>query len=215
MPNFLIEKYPEIKQLMGPDHNLKYIVILLVAFQLISTYYISQLSYPWVLVLAYCLGGTINHSLTLAVHEISHNLAFGHSHPLANRLFGIFANLPLIAPMSISFKKYHLEHHRYMGIDVIDIDIPTKFEGIFFSNRPLKVLWVVLQPFFYTLRPFFVNPKNPSLLEALNITVQLTFDAVMVYFWGIKPNRLLGWRFVACHGSSSGCRTLHIGALHV
>lgn len=171
---------------MGPDHNLKYIVTLLVIFQVVSTYYISQLPYSWLLVLAYCLGGTINHTLTLAVHEISHNLAFGHSLPLTNRLFGMFANLPLGIPMSISFKKYHLEHHRYMGVDVIDIDIPTRFEAIFFSNRLLKVLWVILQPVFYSLRPMFVNPKNPNQLEVLNVVVQLAFDAVMVYFCGIK-----------------------------
>ena len=171
---------------MGPDTRLKYIVLVLVVFQIVSCYYIGQLSYWWILPLAYCLGGVINHSLTLAIHENAHNLTFGNFFPLANRLFGMFANLPIGVPMSISFKHYHIEHHRYQGIDTIDMDIPTEWEAVFFKNTPRKILWMFLQPLFYALRPVVVRPKPPTPLEILNVVIQIAFDVFIVFFFGFK-----------------------------
>ncbi|XP_065883592.1 sphingolipid delta(4)-desaturase DES1-like isoform X2 [Dysidea avara] len=182
----IIEKYPEIKKLMGPDPNLKYIVIAMVMFQFISVLYISQLSWFWVIILAYCLGGVINHSLTLAVHEISHNFAFGNFYPFSNRLFGMFANLPLGVPMSVTFKRYHLEHHRFQGTDGIDTDIPTDFEGKLFHNTATKIVWLFLQPLFYSFRPMAVRPKAPSALEIINLLVQLVYDVIIFNCCGVK-----------------------------
>eukprot|EP00731_Ephydatia_muelleri_P027246 Em0019g119a len=157
---------------MGPDPHFKYIVSAMVIFNIVSSYYIGKLPLVWILVLAYTLGGVINHSLTLAIHDISHNVVFGNYYPTANRLFGMWANLPIGVPMSISFKKYHVEHHRYQSTDFYDVDLPTRFEGVFFRNIPLKILWIFLQPFFYSLRPFIVRPKPPTTLELLNVAVQ-------------------------------------------
>ena len=171
---------------MGPDPHLKYIVTAMVVFQLVSCYYISQLSMWWVLFFAYFLGGVINHSLTLAIHETSHNLAFGHYYPFTNRLFSLWANLPIGVPMAITFKKYHLEHHRFLGEDGTDTDIASRLEAMFFKNTPLKVVWMILQPLFYALRPGFVKPMSPTALELLNYVVQFSFDAGIVYFWGYK-----------------------------
>jgi sphingolipid delta-4 desaturase len=50
--------------------------------------------------------------LPSGVHEISHSAGFGVQYPRANRLLGIFANLPIGLPFSVAFKGYHLEHHR-------------------------------------------------------------------------------------------------------
>lgn len=174
---------------MGPDPMLKYQVSALVIFNIVFSYYISKvldLSYLWTTVLAYFLGGIINHSLVLAIHEISHNVIFGNAYPFANRLFGMWANLPVIFPMSVSFKRYHVEHHRYLGTDGYDVDLPTDFEGWFFHSIPTKILWLFLQPAFYGLRPFFVRPKPPSGLELLNLTIQMTFNFLLIYFGGFK-----------------------------
>lgn len=59
------------------------------------------LSLPF-LFTAYVVGATANQNLFLAIHEISHNLAFRA--PLANRLFAILANLPIGIPYSAAFR---------------------------------------------------------------------------------------------------------------
>lgn len=174
---------------MGPDPILKYVVSALVIFNIISSYFVANvfdLSYFWTTVLAYTVGGVINHSLVLAIHETSHNVVFGNAYPLTNRLFGMWVNLPVIVPMSISFKRYHIEHHRYMAIDGYDVDLPTEWEAKFFNSTPTKILWLFLQPVFYGLRPFFVRPRPPSRLELLNTVIQITFNILLVYFWGFK-----------------------------
>ncbi len=171
---------------MGPDPGCVYIVIAMVIFNIISSYFIGQLSYFWITVISYFLGGVINHSLTLAIHELSHNMVFGNKYPLTNRLFGMFANLPIGVPMAVSFKIYHMEHHRYQGIEGYDVDLPTAWEGQFFKNIPLKILWLFLQPLFYAFRPFFVRPKPPTYLEILNVVIQVIADALIWYFLGFK-----------------------------
>lgn len=182
----ILEKYPEVKKLMGPDARLKYIVPVLVLVQCASAYLLRDATWLSIIVLAYCFGGTINHSLSLAIHEIAHNLAFGHSMPMANRIFGFFANLPLGLPMSVSFKKYHLEHHRYQGDAEKDVDIPSQLECRFFQHTGTKLVWLFLQPYFYAFRPLFIRPKPLTMLEVINMVIQFSFDAVVLYFLGVK-----------------------------
>ncbi|XP_013394317.1 sphingolipid delta(4)-desaturase DES1 [Lingula anatina] len=180
----ILAKYPEVKQLMGIDPKLKYIVTAMVLAQVVTAYFMRDASWGLILLVGYCWGGVINHSMTLAIHEISHNLAFGHSKPLWNRFLGMFGNLPLGIPYSISFKKYHLEHHRYQGDDELDVDIPTKLEGRLFHSTFTKFIWVLLQPFFYALRPLFLRPKKIEMLEVINFLMQLVFDVLIYYFFG-------------------------------
>jgi sphingolipid delta-4 desaturase len=89
---------------MGYEPLTKYIVLFVVVIQLtlaIALRHTYPLS-PLFLLCAYAIGGTANHNLFLAIHEITHNLAFrGVS---ANKLLAIFANLPIGIPYSAAFK---------------------------------------------------------------------------------------------------------------
>lgn len=111
-------------------------------------------------------------------------MAFGHARPLANRVLGMIANLPIGIPFSVSFKKYHLEHHRYQGDEKLDTDIPTQLEAKLFCTTFGKVVWMFLQPLFYALRPLFVRPLPPSTTEIVNVVLQLSFDFGVYYFLG-------------------------------
>lgn len=123
-------------------------------------------------------------SSSIAIHELSHGLGF--KKPLHNKLCAIFANLPMGIPSAITFKKYHMEHHRYQGEDQIDVDIPTAYEGIIFCNTALKFIWVILQPLFYSIRPLFVRPKKAGFWEFVNVSAVFGFDFLIFYFFGFK-----------------------------
>ncbi|XP_034376756.1 sphingolipid delta(4)-desaturase DES1 [Arvicanthis niloticus] len=182
----ILAKYPEIKSLMKPDRNLIWIITMMLLVQLASFYLVKDLDWKWVIFWSYVFGSCLNHSMTLAIHEISHNFPFGHHKALWNRWFGIFANLSLGVPYSVSFKRYHMDHHRYLGADGIDVDIPTDFEGWFFCTTFRKLVWVILQPLFYAFRPLFINPKPITNLEIINTVIQITFDIIIYYVFGVK-----------------------------
>ncbi len=59
------------------------------------------------------VGATANHSLFLAVHEVTHGLAFKNMH--YNRYLAMIANLPITIAYSVTFKPYHMQHHRYQA----------------------------------------------------------------------------------------------------
>ncbi|KAL8152164.1 hypothetical protein V2J09_009924 [Rumex salicifolius] len=181
----ILSQYPQIKDLFGPDHFAFLKIFLAVFIQLATaTFFLCDASWKKILIVAYFFGSFLNHNLFLAIHELSHNLAF--STPSYNRWLGILANLPIGVPMSITFQKYHLEHHRFQGVDGIDMDIPSKPEAYLVRNAPTKCVWVIFQLFFYALRPLFIKPKPPCLWEFTNLSIQLALDATMVYFWGWK-----------------------------
>jgi sphingolipid 4-desaturase/C4-monooxygenase len=82
----------------------KYVVAGVVALQVLLAHLLRNTPFfSWKFwAVGYVFGATSNQNLFLAIHEISHNLAFRS--PMANRLFAIFANLPIAVPYSASFR---------------------------------------------------------------------------------------------------------------
>lgn len=98
---------PQVTKLMGHEPLTKWIVLGVVATQLLTGFLLRRthpLS-PLFLFCAYAIGGTLNHNLFLAIHEITHNLAFKGI--AANKALAIFANLPIGIPYCAMFKVLH------------------------------------------------------------------------------------------------------------
>lgn len=178
----ILSKYPGVKALMGPCHRTKWIVLATVVFQVAMAYWVRNWSWPYLLLAAYVVGGTLNHMMTLAIHELSHNLAFKTI--AYNKYLAYFANLPIGVPSATAFKRYHLEHHKYQGEDIVDVDIPTSLEGRIFQSSPGKLVWLFFQAVFYAVRPLVTNPKKPGKGEFINLALCLSFDVAIVYFFG-------------------------------
>lgn len=182
----MLQKYPQIKQLMGHDWRIALQVVITVLIQIGMALLVRDLSWPLVWLFTYVISGTLNHSLSISFHEIGHNLAFGNHRPMANRILGYIANLPLCIPSSVTFKKYHIDHHKYQGDDLLDPDLPTYFEAWLFQSRIGKVFYILAQPLLYGIRPLLRVPKPVTLLEVVNTLIQLAFDAAVFYFLGWK-----------------------------
>jgi sphingolipid 4-desaturase/C4-monooxygenase len=69
--------FAEIKQLFGPDPVFKWKCTGIVLTQIVSLFLLQNQPIWVLLILAYGFGGTLNHILMLAQHEICHNLCFG------------------------------------------------------------------------------------------------------------------------------------------
>ena len=183
------------------------LVLAVVGLQIACAYALRDtpvLSWSFLLT-AYAIGATANQNLFLAIHEISHNLAFRS--PLANRLFAIVANLPIGIPYSASFRPYHLTHHKSLGVDGLDTDLPTALEAWFLDSVAGKAFFCTFQILFYAIRPMMVYKLPLTWLHAMNVVAQLTFDYLIVRFFGGKA---LGYFIL----SSFFAGSLHPCAVH-
>ncbi|OJJ53143.1 hypothetical protein ASPSYDRAFT_36696 [Aspergillus sydowii CBS 593.65] len=178
----IIRAHPEVTKLCGPEPLTKYVVLGVVSLQICCAYLLRETSFfSWRFWLtAYVIGATSNQNLFLAIHEISHNLAFRS--PMANRFLAILANLPIGVPYSAAFRPYHLTHHKSLGVAGLDTDLPTAFEAFVLDSLLGKAFFCTFQIFFYAVRPMFIYSPPFTMIHSINLVIQLSFDYALTKF---------------------------------
>ncbi|MFY0626881.1 MAG: fatty acid desaturase [Reichenbachiella sp.] len=179
----ILEKHPEVRELYGIDKGLKYKTLGLVIFQLASAPFIAELAWYWYLPIAYVFGASVSHTIFLAIHELSHDLAFKKKS--YNYWLSMIANIPIVFPYAVSFRTYHLKHHWEQGDEKNDTDLPTNVEAKVFQGFIGKILWATNQILFYALRPMLVHPIKMEKWHIINIIFQIVMIVTYGYFAGM------------------------------
>lgn len=81
---------------------------------------------------------------------------------------------------------YHLTHHRSLGVDGLDTDLPTALEAFFLDSILGKAFFCTFQILFYALRPMMVYQLPLTQIHLFNIIAQISFDCLLVRYAGVK-----------------------------
>lgn len=182
----MLDKYPEIQNLFGWDIWETIFCSLTIIFQFLINYYvcITKISWIYVIIITYVVSALMNHSLFLAMHEATHRSLLPYR--WMNDFLAICTNMPMGVPAAVAFKRYHIDHHVGIGIDGFDMDIPTEFEAKFFQTKLGKLIFILIIPLTYTLRPIFIKPKHILKMEVLNWFIVICSDILILYYGGAK-----------------------------
>lgn len=180
----IIEKHPEVKELMKHDPFSLFLTIALVAGQVFVMWLIQD--WPWyqVIIAAFVSGAVLSHALYVLIHDLTHYTAFRSRK--ANQFTAILCNLGQGVPSAISFGRFHADHHIFLGRPNWDPDLPTQPEINFFTTPFRKFCYVLFMPFFYSMRPYIVCPKPPNTMELINSVLIFSWDAFIYYQFGSK-----------------------------
>jgi sphingolipid delta-4 desaturase len=77
-----------------------------------------------------------------------------------------------------------LTHHKSLGVDGLDTDLPTSLEAFFLDSILGKAFFCTFQILFYAIRPMMVYQLPLTHIHLLNIVAQITFDFLLVRYAG-------------------------------
>lgn len=208
----LLKHADQIKDLYGTDFNTFHMATLINVVQLGLAYYFGhhpQVHWLYFSLVAYIIGGTATGMVGVIIHEACHNLVTG-SHTL-DRMIGLYTNIALPVPISQSFRRYHIEHHTWQGVEGRDPDLPLEWEkNLIRGNSFKKILWILIYPVMYVVRGLVMQQERghtPGKWELINVAFSVLMDALVVKLCGWKG---LGYLFLSLWFGYS----LHPGAAH-
>jgi sphingolipid delta-4 desaturase len=138
----LLRAHPEVRSLFGPISSTAWFVVGIVALQIAVAFALRH--GPWwaIIATAYLVGAFADHALWTLIHDCTHNLVFRRARD--NALLQMLANLPIVFPAAISFRKYHMLHHRFQGDLELDADLAGPTEARLVGNSSWrKALWLL------------------------------------------------------------------------
>lgn len=145
--------FSQIAELFTTEPLTFWISLGILILQLCMAWWLREADWYIIFPCMYIIGGTVNHSLQLAVHDLAHDLCWSGPHKDAtNRLTAIMANLATCFPSGQTFKPYHMDHHQYQGVDGVDTDIPHAIELDYVTNTATKIIWILGQTQVHTSR---------------------------------------------------------------
>jgi sphingolipid 4-desaturase/C4-monooxygenase len=182
----ILKRHPEIRQLFGPTPSTAFFVLSLVGFQIGLSAYLNEASWLIILGASYFVGAFVSHGLWALIHDCTHNLVFRGNR--ANSWLQIIANLPHIFPSAMSFRKYHLLHHKYQGDVDYDADLAAPYEAKFAGNSSVrKALWLLFFFIFQSTRIMRLKKIPPmDRWIVANAVVEFTFVGLVLYVLGVK-----------------------------
>ncbi|CAG8487974.1 2882_t:CDS:2 [Dentiscutata heterogama] len=161
----ILSQYPEIERLYGYDFSTAIIAIVSTMVQVLATYAFSHLLVDWnwtIFFFSFVIGGSMTQIYSAVIHETAHCLAA--STEMQNRILGLIANIAIPIPIAMSFRRYHLEHHAFLGVNGIDLDLPLKWER--------EIISAML--------------KSPQPWEYINFVFTFLMDILIYHYCGYR-----------------------------
>jgi sphingolipid delta-4 desaturase len=180
----LLADHPEARQLQGPEPWSGPILLAVVGLQLAIAWALRDQSLWIVLLVAWVIGAVADHALWVLIHEAAHNLIV--KTPWVNSVATLVANLPIVFPGGIPFRRYHLLHHAWQGDPEIDADLAAPAEARLVGRSSIrKALWLLFYFLAQGLRA--TQLRRIKLMDGwyvANVVLQVSFVVAVVHFWG-------------------------------